>query len=141
MFLPKFAKEAVSRLSPVSNAVWMVESEDQNEITSSPADDDKRYAVSCSRCGSSDKLIYSFLKQDHSGLGRKQAHYLYCSGCGDKFCELPHHFDSTAAAKWAFPFGKHKGVALENIPMDYLNWYMAKGDDEKIKRKIRAYLG
>lgn len=43
--------------------------------------------------------------------------------------------------EWRWPFGKNKGLTLEETPASYLEWFLANGTDESIKDRVRAFNG
>lgn len=75
---------------------------------------------------------------------------------GAIFIEMSHHASFAEMVQWtsepvlyaSFPFGKHRGVPLGDVPADYLEWVIGKSDldaDAKYsarhwleKRKVRA---
>ena len=39
------------------------------------------------------------------------------------------------------PFGKHKGLKMAEVPMDYLEWLSGTDLDEDLAYTVRHYLG
>ena len=39
------------------------------------------------------------------------------------------------------PFGKHKGLKMEEVPLDYLQWLSGTDLEEDLRYTIEQYLG
>lgn len=93
-------------------------------------------------CSGFMRKVYSFFLIDHAGRGvRAEAHYGFCADCGRKLSgALPHAKTKDGLEAFVFYFGKHKGRRMADIPKDYLVWCSENLRDEKIKKKIQAYL-
>ena len=76
----------------------------------------------CSHCGSTD--IYTKPKTPHIGL--------YCRACGKWIKWLPQ--EKTIDT---MPFGKHKGVAITELPDNYLDWLLTSCE---LKGSLRTSL-
>jgi len=93
------------------------------------------------KCGGYLRIVYSYFLQDHVGLGRKEAHNGFCGECGAELRRnIPHKINLEKLGELKMPFGKHKGVAFKDIPIDYLKWCADNLKDNKIAKKIDCYL-
>jgi hypothetical protein len=47
---------------------------------------------------------------------------------------------AATSSEWTFPFGKHKGKTLDQVPDDYLDWVLAQdGKFEDVKARIAEH--
>jgi hypothetical protein len=121
------------------DVTWFVE----KGVTAKPDLNDEKLELhqKASCCGTFLRVIYTIFNQDHTGRGRTQAHHAYCAECGHKFSgALAHHVTKDQASEFQIWFGKHKGKKLAEIPKDYLEWCLKNIEDDKVKRKIEAFL-
>jgi len=61
----------------------------------------------------------------------------YPDGASDKMIDI----SSKPVLIRKMPFGKHKGIKMEEIPIDYLHWLSTTDLEEDLKYTVRYYLG
>ena len=93
-------------------------------------------------CGSYLRLVVSKFLRDFAQDGvKRSANYVFCPKCKDKLDNtLPFAVDLENLGKTILWFGKHKGKALDQVPMDYLEWAKNNLSDPRTKKKIAVYL-
>lgn len=97
--------------------------------------------VKGSCCGMFERIIYSVFKNDFTGRGKQVSHYAYCAWCGHQLSAgLRSEVTKESSSEFQLYFGKHKGKKLSEVPKDYLEWCLKNLKDEKVKRKIEAFL-
>lgn len=52
----------------------------------------------------------------------------------------PPNLISGDGGDWVWPFGKHKGVALKDTPIDYVQWYAEQGTKDDVKQRCSVFL-
>jgi uncharacterized protein (DUF3820 family) len=88
------------------------------------------WSKACSSCKGT-KLTYI---QKILANGAIQFRHI-CADCGTKSEPLPFARDVESLGATVLPFGKHKGKTLQEIETaapDYLDWYLANGDNVKL---------
>ena len=120
----------------------IVSKDNGGNVTSEFDSTDKRIYMRCDRCGSTDKLVRSFVMDDWTNTGKhREAHQLRCYKCNQLFCNLPFKLDQDSAGDFEMPFGKHKGKRLADVPSDYLDWLISQPFGDKIARRVRIMRG
>jgi len=93
----------------------------------------------CPSCGCTSLSIFSKKMRFTDPKVLKYSHTIYCNLCELTGFQLPTEQDS---GQYTYPFGKHAGRQLKDIPLDYLNWASKalEADKPKIANKVKKYL-
>lgn len=56
-----------------------------------------------------------------------------------KIVEVSHPIFDDIGGKYIMPWGKYKGVKIENIPFDYLKWCLANTLDLNVRHNVKLF--